>query len=269
MGKHLQHVYKQSTQQGFTLVELAIVLVIIGLIISSVLVGQDLIRSAELRATTKQYQEFQVAVNTFINKFGQIPGDIDGSDFGLGGGSTGAAGLGDQNGVITSLNSATVVATHNGEIAGFWAHLTSPITGYVPGTFDGHEGAAGATVNDIIGENLPSMRLGNRGWGVFGASGINYFVTGVIGAQADDGYDIADVFVPVDAFNIDDKIDDGIPDSGNIQSRGAATSNPDAAASTAVTADATVCNNTVATPTAYQFTATDQECSLRFRMVTF
>ena len=46
---------KNSTQSGFTLIELSIVLVIIGLIIGGVLVGQNLIKSAALRATISQY----------------------------------------------------------------------------------------------------------------------------------------------------------------------------------------------------------------------
>lgn len=207
-------------QQGFTLVELAIVLVIIGLIVSSVLVGQDLIRSAELRATTKQYQEYQVAVNTFINKFGQIPGDVDGDQFGLTGDCDGGAGTGDQNGLITSNGSATAVTTHDGEIACFWSNLTSSITGYIPGTFDGDEPAA-----NVIGENLPQMKLGTRGWGVYGVSGVNYFTTGVVTAALN-AYDTEVVFVPIDAFNIDDKIDDGQPATGNVVAQGAGSGTP-------------------------------------------
>lgn len=249
-------------EQGFTLVELAIVLVIIGLIVSSVLVGQDLIRSAELRATTKQYQEFQVAVNTFINKFGQIPGDANGATFGLDSTSTGGAGLGDQNGVITSVGSPTAVTTHNGEIANFWRHLTAGITGYIPGTYDGHEGAAAINRNDVVGENLPLMKLGTRGWGVYGESGVNYFVTGVSGDDgviATDAYTIAEVFVPVDAFNIDDKIDDGDAESGNVLSLDGATGDP---TDTPAGADCQASGT-------YDFAETAAVCSLQFEMVTF
>ena len=60
-----------SRNAGFTLVELAIVLVIIGLIVSVVLVGQDLIKSAEMRAVIRQQDQFQVAVDTFFTKLGQ------------------------------------------------------------------------------------------------------------------------------------------------------------------------------------------------------
>ncbi len=248
---------KKKNQQGFTLVELAIVLVIIGLIVSSVLVGQDLIRSAELRATTKQYQEFQVAVNTFINKFGQIPGDIEGDVYGLTGGcDAGTAGDGDQNGIITELASATAISDHDGEIACFWSNLTSAITGYVPGTYDGDD-----TVADVIGENLPQMKLGTAGWGVYGVSGINYFITGVIGSQTTNTYNTRNVFVPVDAFNIDDKIDDGVATTGNVVSRAAtAAGAPDLAGLVG-------CNNT--TTGVYTFTGTAAACNLRFKMVTF
>jgi prepilin-type N-terminal cleavage/methylation domain-containing protein len=61
---------------GFTLIELSIVLVIIGLIVGGVLVGQDLIKAAEVRATISQVEKFNTAVNTFYGKFGYLPGDV-------------------------------------------------------------------------------------------------------------------------------------------------------------------------------------------------
>ncbi len=61
---------------GFTLIELSIVLVIIGLIIGGVLVGRDLIASSEIRAQIKQIEEFKTATNAFKAKYGYLPGDI-------------------------------------------------------------------------------------------------------------------------------------------------------------------------------------------------
>src|SRR5438477_2747635 len=66
----------RPSQQGFTLIELSIVLVIIGLIVGGILVGQDLIKAAEIRATVGQVEKYNSAVNTFRSKYNGIPGDI-------------------------------------------------------------------------------------------------------------------------------------------------------------------------------------------------
>lgn len=62
-------------KSGFTLIELSIVLVIIGLIIGGVLVGQNLIRTAQLRGDITAIDKFDAAANTFKLKYGCIPGD--------------------------------------------------------------------------------------------------------------------------------------------------------------------------------------------------
>lgn len=247
----------QHTQSGFTLVELAIVLVIIGLIVASVLAGQDLIKSAELRATTKQYQEFQAAVNTFIGKFGGIPGDIvgDNATYGLTGGDSG-----DGDGTLEDVSADNTYDTFDGELSDFWSDLTSSTTGYIPGSYDGDEGAASATVNDVVGENMPQMKFGAHGWGVYGASAVNYFVTGVVGGSATDSYDTANDFVPVDAYSIDSKIDDGTATTGNVTTRDAATAAPD------TVGDTTNCNSAAGV---YVFSKTTAECGLAFKMTTF
>lgn len=61
---------------GFTLIELSIVLVIIGLIIGGVLVGKDLIHAAELRTIISDKEKYITAVNTFRTKYGELPGDM-------------------------------------------------------------------------------------------------------------------------------------------------------------------------------------------------
>ncbi|MEJ0009639.1 MAG: prepilin-type N-terminal cleavage/methylation domain-containing protein [Alphaproteobacteria bacterium] len=63
-------------QRGFTLVELAIVLVIIGLLVGGGLVGQDLIKSAQINATVSDLQSYTDAAMTFRDKYGGIPGDL-------------------------------------------------------------------------------------------------------------------------------------------------------------------------------------------------
>ncbi len=66
---------RASDRHGFTLIEISIVLVIIGLIVGGILVGRDLIRLAELRADISAVNKFDAAANTFRLKYNCIPGD--------------------------------------------------------------------------------------------------------------------------------------------------------------------------------------------------
>ncbi len=68
-----KHQFNQC--DGFTLIEMSIVLVIIGLIVGGVLAGQSLISAAAVRAQINQIASYNAAVNTFRDKYGGIPGD--------------------------------------------------------------------------------------------------------------------------------------------------------------------------------------------------
>ncbi len=247
-----------TTNKGFTLVELAIVLVIIGLIVSSVLVGQDLIKAAQLRATTRQFQEFQVGVNTFIGKYNGIPGDMTvatATTFGL----TGSGAGGDGDGTIESLPATSTIATYVGEVQNFWSHLTTSGKELISGTFAGKINctAACTTSNDF-----PAMKIGSAGWGVYGVSGVNYLLAGATSptaASATAATATSDVFIPLDAYNIDAKIDDGLPASGDIM-----------AGSTGATFVATLAPAAACvTSAAYVLTTATAACNLQFKLQTF
>lgn len=62
-------------QKGFSLVEMAIVLVIIGLILGAVLKGQELINSARMKRLYNLEQEVSAATNTYMDKYGKYQGD--------------------------------------------------------------------------------------------------------------------------------------------------------------------------------------------------
>src|SRR5665213_289434 len=97
-------VRQMTSNLGFTLIELSIVLVIIGLIVGGILVGQDLIKAAEVRAQISQIEKYNQAVNTFRAKFGGLPGDLPAvyaNQFGfIPRGSGCNNGRGDGNGLI-------------------------------------------------------------------------------------------------------------------------------------------------------------------------
>ena len=65
-----------NTRRGFTLVELSIVMVIIGLICGGIMVGRELIRSTELTSVTTDLKRFQTAHNSFRMKYKALPGDM-------------------------------------------------------------------------------------------------------------------------------------------------------------------------------------------------
>ena len=67
---------KQTSQAGFTLVELAIVMIIIGLLIAGVLKGQELIANARVTSTVAQIKAIDAATSTFKDTYDSLPGDM-------------------------------------------------------------------------------------------------------------------------------------------------------------------------------------------------
>ncbi len=68
---------RARNEGGFTLVELAIVLVIIGIILGSVLKGQDLINNAKAKRVVSDAQAMSALAYTFYDRYGRFPGDCD------------------------------------------------------------------------------------------------------------------------------------------------------------------------------------------------
>ena len=69
--------YVTIKPQGFTLVELSIVIVIIGFLIAGVSTGQSLIKQAQVNAVINDLIEFKTATNSFTTRFGAVAGDFE------------------------------------------------------------------------------------------------------------------------------------------------------------------------------------------------
>ncbi|PZU43073.1 MAG: prepilin-type cleavage/methylation domain-containing protein, partial [Sphingomonas sp.] len=70
------HMFSTRQTHGFSLVELSIVLVILGLLTGGILGGQSLIRAAEIRSIGVDFNRFSTATYTFRDKYMGLPGDI-------------------------------------------------------------------------------------------------------------------------------------------------------------------------------------------------
>lgn len=111
-------------QGGFTLVEIAIVMVIIGLLIGGVLKGQAMIENAKVKRVVRQADELRAAVMTFYDKYGVYPGDENLANVPAGGGD-GGAGIGDGSGQIASAAER------------FEVFRDLSLAGLISGTYDG------------------------------------------------------------------------------------------------------------------------------------
>jgi prepilin-type N-terminal cleavage/methylation domain-containing protein len=228
---------------GFTLVELAIVLVIIGLLVGGGLVGNDLIKAAEVRSQIQQIEKYNAAANTFKVKYNYLPGDIPdptASAFGFVARGT-LAGQGNGNGIITGFAgnpNYTYGFMQCGEPQMFWVDLS--FSGLIEGSYS----RASPTVcpfMDVTGSGiddyLPIAKLGNNlhvyTWNLnYNNNGAfnypanpkyrnsNFFTISNVQTIAFSSYNAENVgtvgIAVKQAHSIDLKIDDGLPISGNV-----------------------------------------------------
>lgn len=197
-------------QKGFSLVELSIVLVILGLLAGGILGGQSLIKASELRAVSTEYEQWQTATNTFRERYFAVPGDFSGAtSFWIGG----VTSNGDGNGLVAD-------GALDDEMFLFWQHLS--LAGLIPGTYTGVTGSGGTTYHVVPEENAPRSRFGG-GWTAntrYGGSAArydyNYLNSFLVGAATATSLTQDPLFTPQDAWNVDTKFDDGKPGKGRV-----------------------------------------------------
>ena|SRR5665213_2314671 len=229
---HAQH-------NGFTLIELSIALVIIGLIAGGILIGQDLIHAAQVRQTISQKEKFTAAVNTFQRKYNCLPGDcgVNATELGFSGGdgpfrNEGTEGMG--NGVIY-----TGGGQNNGPEYWFWEEL------FEAGLIPVKSIPANTQFSVTAGDCTPSCPICNRAANTDG-NGVSYPAGGWLVVDLEDipslgcasvgltypaavptyrafalthanmvGANTATIS-SADGFAIDAKIDDGKPFTGSV-----------------------------------------------------
>ena len=192
-------------ESAFTLIEMAIVIVIIGLLLGGVLAGQSLITSSKLNAVASQGQELIAGINAFRSQYSALPGDFSRA--------------------TAYWNDAHADGNNNGEYNsaderfGAWQHLA--LAGMIPGQFTGQTGPDNA-VHVVPGENAPEtavskvsffpsyVALSSPSGDRYGFAYKNNLSLGDVDAQGAN----AAVFTPEEAKKIDEKADDGKPGTG-------------------------------------------------------
>ena len=119
-------------EQGFTLIEIAIVLVIIGLLLGGVLKGQELITGARVRNLIQQQDGVKAAYFGFLDRFRALPGDYAQATANITGVSTAACNGGNGNG-NGQIQGAGATAPADTETTLAWEHLSK--AGFINGTY--------------------------------------------------------------------------------------------------------------------------------------
>lgn len=200
-------------RRGFSLVELSIVLVILGLLVGGVMAGKALIRASELRKHIAEMENLRAVMQSFREKYFYYPGDLPNAQSFWG--TSSQVYNGNGNGQVDG----------GWEIMQSWRHLN--FSGMLPGSYDG-QWAPGP----MPGIRVPQSALGtNLGWWLQyqpgGAVGPGYYdhigpgqlvKTGVYISGSSSYYDdYAGAPLPEVVWQIDTKVDDGNGLSGIVE----------------------------------------------------
>jgi prepilin-type N-terminal cleavage/methylation domain-containing protein len=145
----------RQQQSGFTLVEIAIVLVIIGLLLGGVLKGQELINSAKVKNFANDFRNIPLFIYGYQDKFRALPGDDAAAVAHLGAGANVATGTTLGNGTINGLWDS-VTATDESWL--FWQHARLANFAAGPTTW-----AAAAATDPYVPKNADGGRIGIQG----------------------------------------------------------------------------------------------------------
>lgn len=212
-----------SHRSAFTLIEIAIVLVIIGLVISGLFVGKTLIRAASLRRSISEIDTITAAADSFKVKYNCLPGDC----------KTAASFFADPvvvNGDGNRFISAFPDGDHT-EVWQFWVHLAD--AQMIQGKYSGVPGPYGMWNRAATpGVNVMASSYGNNtgytviNWNEFtngddwtNQSGTKFRDNTIMFGTSDYNSSLetyAPALIPADAMSIDTKIDDGLPGQGLV-----------------------------------------------------
>lgn len=192
-----------NARAAFSLVELSIVLVILGLLAGGILSGRSLIRAAELRSIGTQYSKYAAATNSFRDKYFALPGDITNATQFWG---TSSACGGSDAVAPKTCNGDGNSRIESGETWRFWQHLAN--AGLIEGGYNGTSQRPASKINPGEWATVYDGKIFSDSDYFDGEYGNTFKMR-----ASDDYYG---VLTPEELWNIDMKIDDGMPATGKI-----------------------------------------------------
>ncbi len=206
--------HRNSTEAGFTLVEIAIVLVIIGLLLGGILKGQEMITQAKIKNIVNDFNGITVAVTSYQDRYRALPGDDQNATTRW---TTQNPGKGNGDGVIdvtgkykdNNTLGAGGAPANGAETNLFWQHLR--IAGFVPGLTTG-------TGSGTPPPNAAGGIIGVES-GVVGTSGLGF--TSLIVCFSNLPEKVASA--------VDGQMDDSNPASGQVRAQLQSGPNPNTA----------------------------------------
>jgi prepilin-type N-terminal cleavage/methylation domain-containing protein len=221
---------KQSIK-AFTLIELSIVLVIIGLLAGGIILGSNLIKIAEIRSAIKQIEGIQTGVNAFRLKYNCLPGDcVNATNLGFET-RTGASGHGNGNNLYENCSPASSYYLQGCETLLFWSDLSD--AGLIEGNFTTATDANNVITPTNRQQYFPLSKMGSGYFMVYNSTNVTFPWAGQYqnylgqyqnyltlidfsGTMDASGATFLPSIPPTQAFAIDSKIDDGKPISGKV-----------------------------------------------------
>ena len=179
---------RNSKQSGFTLVEMAIVLVIIGLLIGGILKGQTMIGNAKVKALAQDFKAVATALNAYQDKYRALPGDDPNVIANLGASATPADVATAGNGLIETVTwvGASVPVAGN-ESSLFWEHIRR--AGLITGSANNGQGtnASGGRLGITTNTERPQTPAGVEGTFIICSGGITGSLARQLDIAMDDG----------------------------------------------------------------------------------
>ena len=228
-----------ETQRGFSLLESAIVVTIIGLLAGGIVLAKGMIRSAQVLSVIDDIDSYKQAIKLFQDKYQYLPGDMPTAESFWGTDPGGCP--------YTPYTTTPQTATCNGngdgrigfsaiglgwlnanEIGRAWQQLAN--AGLIKGTFSGTNGSSSPGPNSLFvaypGINTPASQVPSGGYSLWYISnptgnaadwaGIGHII--MFGGADANRYTDLPILSTAEASALDAKLDDGIPSTGTIRS---------------------------------------------------